>query len=283
MGIITKLNDDMNNIKETIINKQIIISKKTQQQNGDIEDVNVGGEEDTNVINNDDSSTNVTAALRNMNLNFGMHESELLTLRNEDYTIAILRKDLQSMVTALRTPRTHCFAISTFDAHVPFHRFSFSHGGLRMLEVPNAGGHSANSEALSFELIHRLLNIELIKTEMEIHYANSSWKKTDYLCKMLGKKVAVSVTRAVGYPIEHDFKVPQAIALLEKKLTGVCVSSIGAAHSCDGWHRQILHIWCQSRATAVMLQNTFDAVHPRLRGDCLVLCTVAGNHGWIFS
>jgi hypothetical protein len=113
-------------------------------------------------------------------------------------------------------------------------------GGVRLMETPNAGGNSENSEgvnviaiiylfvclfqcrpALSFEVIHRLLGATLLKAEMEIKYRVGNWKKTDYVCKINEHTIAVSVTRAVGYPKEEDFDVDQAVDLLKKKLFGL--------------------------------------------------------------
>jgi hypothetical protein len=78
---------------------------------------------------------------------------------------------------------------------------------------------------LSYEVMHRLLGATLLKSEMEIHYLNEHWKKTDYVCSILGKKIAVSVTRAVGFPRVNDFDVEQAVVLLKKKLLGLVCSS----------------------------------------------------------
>ena len=50
---------------------------------------------------------------------------------------------------------------------------------MRMLNCTNAGGSSDNSEALSFDILHRLFGAELLKAEMEVKYINSVGKKTD--------------------------------------------------------------------------------------------------------
>ena len=78
---------------------------------------------------------------------------------------------------------------------------------MKLMTLPNAGGHSERSEALSFEVLHRLLGAELLKAEMEIKYINSNWKKTDYLVTIQGRKIAVSVTRSVGLYLSQFYFV----------------------------------------------------------------------------
>jgi hypothetical protein len=166
--------------------------------------------------------------------------------------------------------------------------------------------------ALSFDFLYRLFDAELKKTEMEVKYQNEHGKKTDYVCKIKKHKIAVSVTRAVGFPNVEDFDMEQAIELLKKKLlgliffflhmfvflfelvfycypfslrcyiflfdivtSGILVSSASVTGE-EKWERQILHIWTQCRESADILCNAYDCLHPRLRGDTIVLITVAG-------
>lgn len=151
-----------------------------------------------------------------------------------------------------------------------------------MLDTPNAGGSSDNSEALSFEILHHLFQAEFLKTEMQIIYADVGWSKTDYLIKIREHKLGVSVTRAVGHPNPEDFTEKMAFDLLTKKLFGVFTSSIGVTDE-DKWERQILHIWAQTEKTALNLRHAYQCIHPLLRGDTIVICTVSGNENWIYG
>ncbi|KAH7829450.1 uncharacterized protein MONOS_11067 [Monocercomonoides exilis] len=174
------------------------------------------------------------------------------------------------------------FIQSIFQAVVPFHLFSFTLGAIQLMTLPNAGGHSERSEALSFEVLHRILGCELCKAEMEIKYLSPNWKKTDYLIQLRSHKVAVSVTRAVGYPNPQFFDESAAVELLKKKLSGICISSLGVVDE-DKWERQILHIFTQTPQAATYLKFAYHSLPPILRGNTIVICTVAGNHKWIFS
>ncbi|KAH7831932.1 putative Signal transducing adapter molecule 2 [Monocercomonoides exilis] len=203
-------------------------------------------------------------------------------LVNSDFTLIANRKDLKSFRKCLEDPKASQFFFTIFDASLPFHQFTFSLGAMKMLSEPNAGGHSEQSEALSYELMHRLFSAELVKTEMEIAYTIQNWKKTDYLCSIGSHRVGVSVTRAVGFPSETDWSESDAVELIQKKMIGVCISSKGACER-DEWERQILHIWVQRPEAARMLMHAYHALHPALRANTVVICTVAGNHKWIFS
>ena len=150
------------------------------------------------------------------------------------------------------------------------------------MTLPNAGGHSERSEALSFEVLHRLLGAELLKAEMEIKYVNSNWKKTDYLVSIQGKKIAVSVTRSVGFPRASRFNEADAEELLTKKLVGICASTMGVTDE-DRWERQILHIFAPAPNVALVIHKTYQTLHPKLRANTIVIITVAGMHEWIFS
>ena len=65
----------------------------------------------------------------------------------------------------------------------------------RLLFEENAGGCSEYSEAFSFEVLRQFFDAKLVKTEMEILYWSNHCKKTDYLMRMNGQKIGVSVTR----------------------------------------------------------------------------------------
>ncbi|KAH7830178.1 putative Signal transducing adapter molecule 2 [Monocercomonoides exilis] len=203
-------------------------------------------------------------------------------ISNPDYAIVLKPNDLISFSSCLNTPNTSQYLVTLFEAHIPFHQFTFSSGALRMLSLPNAGGNSDNSEALSFDFLHRVFNAQLLKAEMEIKYANKNWKKTDYVAKIKNHVVGVSVTRAVGYPRPGDFSEDQAVSLLKKKLFGIKVSTVGVAEE-DKWERQLLHIWVQDKQQANFISGAYQSLHPKLRGDTIVIVTIAGNHKWIFS
>ncbi|KAJ4454355.1 putative Signal transducing adapter molecule 2 [Paratrimastix pyriformis] len=206
-----------------------------------------------------------------------------MQLANSDFLLSGPVDPLLALHDLLELPEhseTPFFYTHRFSALIPFHRMTFSPDAIRVLTTPNAGGNSENSEALSFEVLHRLLGARLLKTEMQIHYQAGA-KITDYLCILHGHRLGVSVTRAMKHTDPAEFTAADAEALLNKKLYGVNASS-EAVSSSDCWERQLLHIWAQSERIATILADVWAALSNELRANTIVVCTVAPNHKWLF-
>ena len=116
----------------------------------------------------------------------------------------------------------------------------------RSLIVPNAGGHSVLSEALSIEYMHRKLGAELgtVQLEMEVQYSHSNCPILDFAFEAQGNTYGVSVTRAMKYGDPNAFSAEDAERLLAKKLTGMHVAGCAAMAR---FKRCFLHVFCQSR------------------------------------
>mmetsp|Transcript_8398 Transcript_8398/g.9369 ORF Transcript_8398/g.9369 Transcript_8398/m.9369 type:complete len:166 (-) Transcript_8398:47-544(-) len=154
-----------------------------------------------------------------------------------------------------------------------------SDGGVRLLTVPNAGGTSVYSEAMSFEVLKALYQAELDRTEMEIEYCCQS-KITDYSITIGEQKIGVSVTRAMHYG-EGRFDEEEARRLLTKKLYGIIESTENVLKK-DKWEKQILHIWAEDMYMAKICQDIWNEIDEELKSDSLVYITVAKNASWIF-
>jgi hypothetical protein len=173
---------------------------------------------------------------------------------------------------------------------------TLSHDASAVLNNPNAGGSSALSEALSFEVLRVQFGAQLCRTEMQIRCKCASracpdvttdthkdWtqsKITDYSITIGCERIGVSVTRACVF--KGDFTDAMAKRLLTKKLFGVVDSS---AHviTPHAWKRQVLHVWCQEPYIADVLRRVYnDELDAALTRDTLVICTVAHGAEWIF-
>lgn len=144
----------------------------------------------------------------------------------------------------------------------------------RILECPNAGGDSAYSEALSYEILYQGFQAELIATETEIMYFGPEAKKTDYLCKIDDTLVAVSVTRAMKYG-DDVYTMDDAVKLLKKKLKAVLKSNLDVIGP-HCWKKQILHVWASNAEIAQMYQNAYtEYISDTLKANTLVLITVS--------
>jgi len=148
-----------------------------------------------------------------------------------------------------------------------------------VLNNPNAGGSSALSEALSFEVLRVQFGAQLCRTEMEIQYWLHPTKITDYSITIGRERIGVSVTRACVF--KGDFTDEMAKRLLTKKLFGVADSS---AHviTPHAWKRQVLHVWCQDAHVAAVLRRVYNELDATLTRDTLVICTIAQDADWIF-
>lgn len=125
-------------------------------------------------------------------------------------------------------------------------RFSFSSwcskDASRALIMENAGGNSRVSEAMSIEYFVAYFNAQDIVLEREVEYWFSS-RMIDFLMSVQGKRVGVSVVRAMGYPNRTAFTLEKAIRLLQKKIDGLIVARrcVSKRHS---FQHSILHVQC---------------------------------------
>ncbi len=76
-------------------------------------------------------------------------------------------------------------------------------------------------QSLSKEYFARRFQAKDVVTEMEVEYCSMNWKKVDYICTLYGRRVGVSVTRAMSYPDPDAFSPQAAYRLLHKKLFGL--------------------------------------------------------------
>jgi hypothetical protein len=145
------------------------------------------------------------------------------------------------------------------------------------MEIPNAGGSSNISEALSMEYMAQVIGAKRFIPEMEVLY----WIEAS-MCDFImtdgqGENVGVSVTRAVRYPFNIEFTLDDARFLLNKKLYKLMVARNSISEE-QSFFKSILHIWCHSKTAADNLEvahseliqsdteGTYENVH--------VICTV---------
>lgn len=140
----------------------------------------------------------------------------------------------------------------------------------RILAVPNAGGASILSEALSCELLTRAFGMRLKQTELEIYYWPADGAITDFSLDCEDTIIGCSVTRAMAAP-HGTFGVAEARHLLHKKLNGVLRST---ANACGAWEKQILHVWAQSHEAADAVEAAYAQLEPALTADTVVLISV---------
>jgi len=159
---------------------------------------------------------------------------------------------------------------------------SLCDGSRKILTVPNAGGTSEVSEALSFEFLSFVFRAKLVQTEMELKYWPQGCKITDYsvvVPTVHGEvKLGVSVTRALKF--KGTFTEEDATHLLKKKLDGVNVSTRCVVS--DRWERQILFCWCKEDYIAELVGKVWEKLDAEYKSNTLVVLAVSKNAEWIF-
>jgi hypothetical protein len=150
----------------------------------------------------------------------------------------------------------------------------------RLLALPNAGGASRVSEAMSVELLSRCFGSRLKQTELEIVYWPSNGSITDYSVELEGTTLGVSVTRAMHSAAAECIDTVRAEALLRKKLGGVLRSTENA---CGEWTKQILHCWAPNGASADAIEAAYATLEPELTSNTVVLVSVCEGLDLLFE
>lgn len=159
-----------------------------------------------------------------------------------------------------------------FTARPAFEVTALSAGGQEMYAAGNLGGSSLYSEIFAYEVLYRCDDAVFLKGEGEIVYAIQG-KKTDLLVEIDGKKVGVSVVRAMSFPEGAPYPVSQALSVLEGKLDDILQSSMNVAPQ-DAWEKQILGVIAQTPAHAQAIVDAYAMLDAETKADTIVVVTV---------
>ena len=174
--------------------------------------------------------------------------------------------------------------VLVFVAGETYTKASLSTDGQRLYDTANAGGSSAESEVMSFEVLHACEGASLLKTETEISYAppddSGPNSITDILVMIGGNKVGVSVTRAYK-PSSQALSDADVKSLLEKKLLGINRSSERVLQT-DKWVKQILHVFAVDKNASDAVSRVWPTIDTALRADTIVLVTQTSGGGFVY-
>lgn len=150
----------------------------------------------------------------------------------------------------------------------------------RSLQISNAGGQSEISEMYSIDYFYQLYNGKNVILETEVDYWIDS-KMIDFIVYMGGKRVGISVARAMGFPTADNFTYESAVKLLNKKILGLLVArnSVSKKHI---FNKSILHIWCQNYTIASLIYQAFLQINPDdyildVKGKILIQLTISND------
>ncbi len=178
---------------------------------------------------------------------------------------------------------TPFFFINAIDfGSAGFDKNLLSQGGQQILSEGNLGGNSLHSEIFSYEVLHRCELATLLKTEAKIDYTNVGGKKTDLLVSIDGRKIGVSVTRAVHFPKGQPYTEAEAQTLLHKKLSDIPLSEANAV-AADAWGRSMLHVIAWDAQHAQVVKDVFAALDDQVKAKTILIVTVTnGTDDYIY-
>jgi hypothetical protein len=198
-------------------------------------------------------------------------------LINENFTL-ICNQNIFGVEKLIRDKNLSGFLLTRFDSIKSYEKMKLTKEANKIQSTPNAGGSSEVSEALSFEMMKKYFNAQLLKCETEVSYFPEGGSITDYVIRLFDKVIGVSVTRAMKYD-NSEFTTEDAIHLLSKKLKGIDQSS---RNSLVEWNKQILHVWLMNEQTADSMHAAWDNLNTSLKANTVLLVTLAKNCKEIF-
>ncbi|KAJ6249802.1 cysteine and glycine-rich protein 2 binding protein [Anaeramoeba flamelloides] len=201
---------------------------------------------------------------------------------DESYTLFEATKGLLEVKDQLFKYNSTYYHTNYFTANTSWKKFKLCHGAAKIRESDNAGGTSVISEAMSFEVLKKMIGAKILSTENEIIYFPIG-KITDYAIQVSNHEntvtLGVSVTRAMKY--QGVFEREDANRLLEKKLFGVICSSENSSY--PKFAKQILHIWGTDKRTARILKDVYENdIAQCYKHNTIVIVTVAKKADWLF-
>jgi len=201
-----------------------------------------------------------------------------------DMTTATSTRTLLSLQSGIINPSdSPLFLHHSVQFHRGFDLVNLSGGANVMMNSQNAGGSSDISESLSFEVFYRLLGAKLLQTEMSIEYDYEHSPRIDYSAVILGRRVGVSVTRAIDH--HSGVTLKEAYRLLYKKLYGLAMSRLYVLEM-SSWDVSVLHVWCRDTESLVWLQRMFNRIavrHRQLLSNTILLVSMSSAAPFIYS
>ncbi len=148
-------------------------------------------------------------------------------------------------------------------------------GGRILAATPNAGGSSGFSELFAFEQLARCELAGLVKTETQIVY-DTAGKITDILVELDGRKIGVSVVRAVAFPFGSTYTVEAATTIIQRKLEDIQLSSMNVS-AADRWVKQVLAVIAYDDQHVEAVVQAWTALESTVRADTVLVVTA--THG----
>ncbi|KAI9494191.1 hypothetical protein BDB00DRAFT_871714 [Zychaea mexicana] len=208
------------------------------------------------------------------------YNERICLLWPDSMRVHISSDDLSEFYESITSPScaTVCANVSANLSQV-----SLGQGAQRVLTTPTGGKTSQTStlsEALSVELLTRLLGSNLTKTETELEYTRYG-PMTDYACRVQDSHLGVSVTRAMSYWRKKEYTRQDAVKLLTRKLRGILESSENIANA--SFDKQILHVLAMSGHHAAQVKRACKRLSQDLKSDTIIFITTVKADSVFFN
>ena len=156
----------------------------------------------------------------------------------------------------------------------------FTEAAKESLVIPNAGGNSQISEAISINMWQRYYAGCRIIFETAIRTVWARWPIVDFVVvRRKRPNVGVSVVRAMHYLGEQYFDEEEAVRIMTKKLNGLIVAQRG----CYQYSESILHVICQSERIAVLCKKVLPGVLDMMMvSDTLSVLMTVCEHSYVY-
>lgn len=158
----------------------------------------------------------------------------------------------------------------------PAERPLLTPAGLEVLTDGNAGGSSVYSEVFAMEWLARCELASLVKSENEVVYDDPMAKKIDILVELDGRKVGVSVTRAMTFPLGQPYQPAAATTLFERKLDDLQLATTQVSAG-DRWSKQMLAVLAYDDQHAEVAMQAWAGLDAQTRDDTLLVVAVTGG------
>lgn len=172
------------------------------------------------------------------------------------------------------------FAADRYDD--PAERDLLTAGGRQIILDGNAGGSSLYSEVFAYEWLARCELATLLKTENQITY-DVAGKKADLLVEIDGRKVGVSVTRAVTFPFGQPYTLAAATTLFDRKLDDLQLATMQVS-AADRWTSQMVVAEAYDLQHAQVAMQAWSMLDAPTRGaTILIVYVTSGDDRFIYT
>jgi len=165
----------------------------------------------------------------------------------------------------------------------PDERDLLTPGGQQIMSDGNAGGSSVFSEVFAYEWLARCEQAGLVKTETQIAYDIPTSKKADLLVEIDGRKVGVSVTRAMTFPFGQPYTLTAATTLFERKLDDLQLATQHVV-AADLWTKQMVVAEAYDLQHAQVAMQAWVGLDDETRGSAILIVAVTnGDDQFIYT